>query len=93
MADASDDKATFVPVAEVTVDLVRPTREGFTLEGRGEDGADYRMDMHLDIRVNERTRTVLGEIFSQSEWSIARRVRSPLRARLQRNRSADRSTS
>jgi len=92
MEDGEDD-TTYVQVADVTVDLVRPTQDGFTLEGRGSGGADYRMEMRLDMRVDGRTRTVLSEIFSQSEWRIARRVQPPLRARLRRRRSAGQSGS
>ncbi len=91
MKDTGKADTTYVPVAEVTVDLVRPAQDGFTLEGRGSDGADYRMEMRLDMRVDGRTRNVLSEILSQSEWKIARRVRAPLRARLRRKRSAGRS--
>lgn len=93
MDDAGKDDTTYVPVADVTVDVVRPVQDGFTLEGRGSGGADYRMEMRLDMRVDGRTRTVLSEILSQSEWRIARRVRAPLRGRLRRKRSVGRSGS
>ncbi len=69
----------FVTVADVEVDAVRPGRSGFVLEGRGQDGGDYRLEMHLDIPVDRRTRTVLAELLSQSEWRVSRRAHAPLR--------------
>jgi hypothetical protein len=93
MEHAGKDDTTYIPVADVTVDVVRPAMDGFTLEGRGSGGADYRMEMHLDMRVDGRTRTVLSEILSQSEWRISRRVQPPLRTRLRRKRPVGRSGS
>lgn len=68
----------YVPLAEVEVDAVRPTRGGFTLDGHGADHADYRLEMTLDLPVDSRTRTILAELLSQSEWKILRRMRAPL---------------
>ena len=74
---ASDD---FVPVAEVQVDDVEPTRSGFVLAGRGGDRAEYRLEMQLEMPVDQRTRAVLGEILAQSEWRLWRRAARPLRS-------------
>lgn len=79
MPDETPSRPDFVPLAEIEVDVVRPVRSGFTLDGRGPDGADYRLEMHLDLPVDRKTRTVLAEILSQSEWRIHRRVRQSLR--------------
>ncbi len=70
----------YVPVADVEVSSVRPQRTGFTLLGTGADRADYRVDLELEVPVDQRTRSVLGEILSQSKWRISRRVGKSLRA-------------
>ena len=69
----------YVPVADVAVSSVRPQRTGFTLEGRGADRADYRVDLELEVPVDQRTRSVLGELLSQSRWRISRKAAQPLR--------------
>jgi hypothetical protein len=79
----------FVQVAEVEVDAVQPGRSGFVLDGRGADGADYRLELHLDLPVDHRTQQVLAGLLAQSEWRIARRVTpsapgQPRRARSRR---------
>lgn len=78
MAADAQDGSTFIPVADIEVDAVRPVQSGFRLEGRGTDGSDYRMEMHLDMPVDRRTRTVLAELLAQSEWRVERRMRAPL---------------
>jgi hypothetical protein len=75
-AKASD----YIPVADVEVSAVRPERTGFTLQGTGADRADYRVELELEVPVDQRTRSVLGEILSQSRWRIWRRAPQPLRA-------------
>ena len=74
MATEHRPEADFLPVAEVEVHSVEATTKGFVLRGFGADSAEYRLDMHLDLRVDPKTRTVLGEILSQSEWRIWRRA-------------------
>ncbi len=81
MATGQHPDPDFVPVAEVDVDSVEPSGSGFVLRGFGADAAEYRMDMRMDIRVDPKTQTVLGEILSQSEWRIWRRAPRTLRAR------------
>ncbi len=81
MATEQSPDPDFLPVAEVEVDAVEPSSSGFVLRGSGADSAEYRMDMHLDIRVDPKTRAVLSEIFSQSVWRIWRRLPLALRAR------------
>jgi hypothetical protein len=70
----------YIPVADVEVSAVRPQRTGFTLQGTGADRAEYRVDLELEVPVDQRTRTVLGEILSQSKWRIWRRAPQPLRS-------------
>jgi hypothetical protein len=73
------EDAEFVTVADIEVEAVRPGRSGFTLDGRGADMTEYRLELHLDLPVDQRTRAVLGELLSQSEWRVQRRIRAPLK--------------
>ena len=80
----------FVPVADVEVESVVPTKSGFRLHGKGADGADYEVELHLDLPVDQRTQRVLAELFSQSELKISRKSGdSPLGA-LRRERARQR---
>jgi len=90
MATEGDPGEDFVPVADVEIDAVQPGRSGFVLTGRGQDGADYRLAMELEMPIDGRTRQVLGELLAQSEWHIRRRAKHPFRRRpaLTRRRSA-----
>jgi hypothetical protein len=86
MSDPDSKDPGFIAVAEVEVDAVIPSAEGFVLEGEGGDGARYRLELHLDVPVDRRTRQVLGGLLSQSEWRVLRRAtQSPL-ATLRRER-------
>ncbi len=87
MENREDGTPPFVPVAEVEVDTVLPSPSGFVLDGRGADGADYRLDLHLDLPVDLRTRRVLAGLLAQSEWRIARRATSPGPRPVHRTRS------
>jgi hypothetical protein len=69
----------FVAVADLEVESVSPQRTGFLLTGRGQDRAEYRLEMSLGMPMNQRTRAVLGEILAQSEWRIWRRAAQPFR--------------
>ena len=69
----------FVPVADIEVDAVRPERSGFVLQGRGADRAEYRVEMRLDIPVDQQTQAVLGELLAQSELRIKRRAPASMR--------------
>lgn len=69
-----------VLVADVEVTAVRPGRTEFVLQGRGTDRSEYRLEMHLDVPVDQKTSVVLGELFAQSEWRVWRSVRSPIAA-------------
>ena len=76
----------YVSVAKLEVTTVRPYLEGFQLQGTGADGADYVLEMHLDMPIDQRTRSVLGEILSQSEWRVLRRARQPIKSPARRKR-------
>ena len=77
----------YVVVVDIEVDSVRLESAGFTLQGRGADRAEYRLELHLDIPVDRHTQTVLGEMLAQSEWRILRRAATPLqRARTAQKR-------
>ena len=75
------DGPEFQRLAEIEVDEVRPESQGFTLTGAGPDHAEYRLDVHFELPLDARTRTVLGELLSHSELTISRRaLESPLAA-------------
>lgn len=59
-------------VADVPIEEVRATPEGFVLQGRGLDRVGYRLEMHFDWPVDARTKAVLGEILSQTELKVMR---------------------
>lgn len=65
-------------VADVPIDEVCVTPEGFVMEGRGTDRSGYRLEMHIGWPVDTRTKRVLSEIFSQAEVRVMR-WRSPPR--------------
>jgi hypothetical protein len=69
----------FVSVADVEVDAVHPGRSGFVLTGRGRDRAEYRLEMELEMPVDQRTRAVLAELLAQSDWRVLRRASQPFR--------------
>jgi hypothetical protein len=68
----------FEPLATIEIDAVSPSDRGFTLSGQGAgaDRGEYRLDMHFDQRLDPRTRTVLGELLSQSDLTVYRRDRA-----------------
>lgn len=74
----------YVSVAEVEVDAVHPGRTGLVLAGRGRDHADYRLEIELELPIDQRTRAVLGELLAQSEWRVLRRAPQPFRTRPKR---------
>jgi len=88
--EASSPGARYVPVAEIEMDAVLPTRSGFRLEGRGADGADYRLELHLDLPVDQRTQRVLAELLSQSELKISRKAVDPPLGAVRRERARQR---
>ena len=74
MAPTSQPGDDFLPVADIEVTAVEPLHSGFRLTGKGRDAADYRLEMHLDVPVDPRTRTVLGELLAQTEWRLWRQA-------------------
>jgi len=83
------DGPEFQRLADIEVDQVKPESQGFTLTGAGPDHAEYRLDVHFELPLDARTRTVLGELLSHSELTISRRApTSPLDAlRARRDRA------
>ncbi|HKI93961.1 MAG TPA: hypothetical protein VJ992_01600 [Gemmatimonadales bacterium] len=79
-----DEEPGYLPIADLSIETVRPLPHGFALEGRGVDGADYRLEMDLELPVDRRTRTVLAELLAQSDWRVARRAPPPLLRRTRR---------
>ena len=86
MTDPGRTDSSFISMAEVEVDAVVPSSEGFVLEGQGADGAQYRLELHLDVPVDRRTRQVLAGLLSQSEWRVLRRATPTPIAALRRER-------
>jgi hypothetical protein len=82
MSPTKAQEQGFVRVAVVEVEAVRPRPQGFILDGRGADRADYRLELEFEMPLDPRTRSVLGELLTQSEWKLSRRVReSPRKQR------------
>jgi hypothetical protein len=81
MPSSDEPGGDFVKVAEVEIDSVQPGRAGFVLTGRASDGADYRLEVDLEMPVDQRTRAVLAELLAQSDWRIQRRAHQPFQTR------------
>ena len=65
----------YQPVAAIEIDAVAPSQQGFTLTGQGTppDRGMYRLELHFELPLDPRTRTVLGELLSQSDVTLSRR--------------------
>ena len=72
---------SFDLVADVPIEEVRATPEGFVLEGHGTDRSGYRLEMHIDWPVDPRTKKVLSEILAQAEVRVMRWRSPPRRGR------------
>lgn len=70
----------YVAVADVEIASVTPEKAGFTLEGRGADRAEYRLGLELELPLDQRTRSVLGEMLSQCRVRVWRRQTTPRKA-------------
>lgn len=79
MALEQQPEAGFLPVIDAEVVTVKPEPGGFVLEAEGRDGAEYRLEIHLDVPMDRQTQVVLGEMLSQSECRIWRRTRPSLK--------------
>jgi hypothetical protein len=71
----SAPRPAYQPVATIEVDAVLPSDRGFTLTGQGvpPDRGVYRLELRFELPLDPRTRTVLGELLSQSGLSLSRR--------------------
>ena len=69
----------YQPVAAIAIDAVGPSDRGFTLTGQGAppDRALYRLELRFELPLDPRTRTVLGELLSQSDLTVSRRDTPP----------------
>ncbi len=67
------DRPGFQALAEIEIEAVTPSRQGFTLTGQGADRVEYRLDVHFELPLDPRTRRVIGELLTQSDVTIARR--------------------
>ena len=72
----------YVAVANLEIASVTPQSSGFVLQASGQDALDYMIELHLDMPIDRRTQTVLGELLSQSEWRVWRRNPQPLKRRV-----------
>jgi len=81
MPPTDDPGHGYVNVAEIEIDAVHPGRSGFVLTGRGVDRADYRLEMVLEMPIDQRTKAVLAELLAQSDWRVQRRAHEPFRSR------------
>ncbi len=69
-------RTAFQALAEIEIDAVTASNQGFMLTGQGAgmDRSEYRLDLHFELPLDNRTRTVLGELLSQSELTVSRRA-------------------
>lgn len=88
--DAPGPGARYIPVADIELEAVLPTTSGFRLEGRGADGAEYQLELHLDLPMDQRTQRVLAELLSQSELKISRKAGDTPLAAVRRERARKR---
>jgi hypothetical protein len=67
-------RPAFQPVVSIEIDAVTRSDRGFTLTGPGAspDRGFYRVDLRFDLPLDPRTRTVLGELLSQSDLTVSR---------------------
>ncbi len=68
----------YVTVADIEIASVTPARNGFALEGRGADRADYRLGLEIEVPLDQRTKAVLGEMLSQCKIRVWRATRPAL---------------
>ena len=86
------ERPEYEPVAEIEVDAASPSHQGFMLIGQGLDRAEYQLDLRFEMPLDQRTRSVLGELLSHSDLIISRRAPGGLAAalHLRRNRASHR---
>ncbi|MDP3775145.1 MAG: hypothetical protein Q8Q85_12860 [Gemmatimonadales bacterium] len=69
---SAQGQENFDLLADIPIDEVQSTPDGFVMQGRGADRAGYRLEMHIDWPVDPKTKAVLGEILSQTEVRVMR---------------------
>ena len=80
------ERPEYEPLAEIEVDAASPSHQGFTLMGQGLDHVEYQLDLRFEMPLDQRTRTVLGELLSHSDLTISRRAPGGLAAAALRQR-------
>ena len=78
--------AEYERLADIEVEAVEPERHGFTLVGEGPDHAGYRVELRFEMPLDPRTRSVVGELLSQSGLVISRRAPARLAGGLKTRR-------
>ncbi len=86
------ERPEYEPLAEIEVDAASPSHQGFTLMGQGMDHAEYQLDLRFEMPLDQRTRTVLGELLSHSDLTISRRAPGRLAAALRQRRPPNRAS-
>src|SRR5438128_1247153 len=81
------ERPEYEPLAEIEVDAASPSHQGFTLMGQGLDHAEYQLDLRFEMPLDQRTRTVLGEVTLDDAAEL---VRFPARPGLIRPDEGDR---
>ena len=66
------DAAESLPQTKIEIEAVRPEQHGFALQGRGQDRAEYRVDLQFELPLDARTRVVLGELLTQATIAVSR---------------------
>lgn len=66
------DTAESLPLTKIEIEAVRPEQRGFALQGRGQDRAEYRVDLQFELPLDARTRVVLGELLTQATIAVSR---------------------
>ena len=61
-----------LPPTKIEIEEVRPEQHGFALRGRGQDRAEYRVDLQFELPLDARTRVVLGELLTQATLAVSR---------------------
>src|SRR5688500_5488006 len=77
--DDSNKPSLYIPLAHVELSSVRPHRTVFSLQCRSAARADYPIDLELKVPVDQRTRSVLADLLTQSRWRLSRKAAQTLR--------------
>src|SRR5262245_24293463 len=79
--DSSQSPSDLMLIADIEIGSVRHVGTNLVLDGTGADRSEYRVELHLDLPVDARTRTVLSGMLAQSEVKVWRRTAQRVRFR------------